>query len=90
MAQGRGSGAAGHIGTSSRSPAPLIHSDTSFLIRSLRVGSPESERLEAWMQTADNETFAMSAIAAIADRAPIATSNPRDFSRFEEYGLAVA
>ena len=88
MAQGRGTGAAGYIGTSSRSPAPLIHSDTSFLIRSLRVGSPESERLEAWMQT--SETFAMSAIAAIADRAPIATSNPRDFSRFEEYGLAVA
>ena len=32
----------------------------------------------------------MIAAAAIAEGAPIATSNPRDFSRFEEYGLAVA
>ena len=123
----------------------MIHFDTSFLIGSLRAGSPESDRLEAWTQV--NEPFAMSAIAwteflcgpldatavslaavivdrrldytaetaavasqlfnatgrrrnsladcmiaaaAIADGAPIATSNPRDFSRFEEHGLAVA
>ena len=123
----------------------MIHFDTSFLIRSLLAGSPESERLETW--TRANETFAMSAIAwteflcgpldatavslatvvverrldytveaadiavrlfnrtgrrrnsltdcmiaatAIAEDAPIATSNPRDFSRFEAHGLAVA
>ena len=123
----------------------MIHLDTSFLIRSLRAGSAESERIEAW--TRANETFAMSAIAwteflcgpldaiavslatvivdrrldytaeaadlaaklfngtgrrrnsladcmiaaaAIAEGAPIATSNPRDFSRFEAHGLHVA
>lgn len=123
----------------------MIHLDTSFLIRCLRAGSPESERLEAWTQA--NERFAMSTIAwteflcgpldstavslaavivdrrvdytaevaglaaqlfngtgrrrnsladcmiaatAIAEDAPIATSNHRDFSRFEAQGLAVA
>lgn len=123
----------------------MIHFDTSFLIRSLLAGSPESERLGAWTQA--NETFAMSAIAwtefvcgpldatsvslatvivdrrldytaevadlaaqlfngtgrrrsslsdcmiaatAIAEGAPIATSNRRDFSRFEAHGLALA
>lgn len=123
----------------------MIHFDTSFLVRSLRAGSPESKRLEAW--TTANETFAMSTIAwteflcgpldeaavslatvivdrrmdytaematlaaqlfnstgrrrgsladcmiaaaAISDRAPIATSNPRDFARFEAHGLEMA
>ncbi len=123
----------------------MIHLDTSFLIESLRAGSPESGRLEAWTQA--DETFAMSAVAwteflcgpldptavslakvivdrrvdytartadlaaqlfnatgrrrssladcmiaaaAIADGAPIATSNHRDFSRFEAQGLALA
>lgn len=32
----------------------------------------------------------MIAAAAIAEGAPIATSNPRDFSRFEAHGLALA
>lgn len=123
----------------------MIHFDTSFLIRALQAGSPESGRIEAW--TKANETFAMSAIAwteflcgpldetavslatvivdhrpdytaemaalaaelfnstgrrrssladcmiaaaAISEGAPIATSNPRDFARFETHGLEKA
>lgn len=145
MVPGCDGGAAAHISAPSGSPAAVIHFDTSFLIRSLLVGSPECERLEAWTQT--NETFAISAIAwteflcgpldatavslaavivdhrldytaevadlaaqlfngtgrrrnsltdcmiaatAIAGNAPIATSNPRDFRRFETHGLTVA
>ena len=35
-------------------------------------------------------TDCMIAAAAIAESTPIATGNPRDFSKFEEYGLALA
>ena len=123
----------------------MIHLDTSFLIRGLRAGSPESERLTAWAQA--DETIAMSAVAwteflcgpldagtaslaavivdrrvhytdematvaarlfndtgrrrnsltdcmiaatAIAEGIAVATSNRRDFSRFEVFGLALA
>lgn len=39
----------------------MIHLDTSFLIKALRPGSPESEKLETWARA--DETITMSSVA---------------------------
>ena len=122
----------------------MIHLDTSFLIRVLEPGSPESRKLRQWIR--EGETLAVSTIAwteflcgplseadiesaaeivdhyrpfapdhatvaarlfnasgrrrgsltdcmiaatALADSAPVATANARDFRRYQEIGLRI-
>lgn len=46
---------------SAESAVAMIHVDTSFLIKGLRAGSPESEKLRAWARA--EKTIVVSAVA---------------------------
>jgi hypothetical protein len=56
----RSSGAKGGFAAPG-TPSPVIHLDTSFLIRALVRDSPEDERLRAWLGA--GKPLAMSAVA---------------------------
>lgn len=78
----------------------MIHLDTGFLIRAMVPESAEGESLLSWLR--QGEPVRVNAVAwaeflcgpldarAIRGRAPLATTNPRDFHPFEAAGLEIA
>jgi len=87
--QGRASG----VVDPERDVRPVIHLDSSFLIRAMTPGSTEDGRLRRWL--AAGEPIGINAVSRaefLCGRAgaALATRNPTDFRRFESAGLTIA